>query len=204
MSTPQSSVAGGGVNAAMILRFDVLTAAQTGNTILLAVALAERRLTAGFYAAISVVAYVIGSATGELVISGPPKHSRLSPIERGLLTELVPLTALLACWHIAATRPHPSSIATLVGLSAIAMGIQSAVVLKIHVGPTTTYVTGTLTTFATCAVQRIPEGRNAVCRTTAKNTSRLVVQRQTRHLRFGLARLCQRCSGDRAVVPSGV
>jgi uncharacterized membrane protein YoaK (UPF0700 family) len=35
----------------------------------------------------------------------------------------------------------------LVALAAIAMGIQSAVVLRLLASPTTTYVTGTLTTF---------------------------------------------------------
>jgi uncharacterized membrane protein YoaK (UPF0700 family) len=35
----------------------------------------------------------------------------------------------------------------------MAMGIQSAAVLRLHAGPTTTYVTGTLTTFTTKLIQ---------------------------------------------------
>jgi uncharacterized membrane protein YoaK (UPF0700 family) len=40
-------------------------------------------------------------------------------------------------------------IALLVALAATAMGMQSAAAMHIHAGPTTTYVTGTLTSFAT-------------------------------------------------------
>lgn len=75
------SVAGGSVDAVIILGFNVLTAAQTGNTILLA------------------------------------------------------------------------TCSRSVAIAAIAMGVQSAIVLRLHVGPTTTYVTGTLTSFATKIVR---------------------------------------------------
>src|SRR5205823_1095938 len=41
----------------------------------------------------------------------------------------------------------------LIADAACAMGLQSAVMLRLHGGPTTTYITGTLTTFATNLVQ---------------------------------------------------
>jgi uncharacterized membrane protein YoaK (UPF0700 family) len=152
------SVAGGAVDAAVILRFNVLTAAQTGNTILLVTALAEHQWATGFYAAVSVVAYLLGVAAGELVMIRRSNGSRLSPAARGLLAELFPLGALLACWHIAGHKPSQGTIAVLIAFAAIAMGIQSAAVLRVHAGPTTTYVTGTLTTFATKAVQQLHKG----------------------------------------------
>ena len=62
------SLAGGSVDAVMILGFNVLTAAQTGNTILLAVSLAQGRFATGFYSAVSVIGYMAGAAVGELVI----------------------------------------------------------------------------------------------------------------------------------------
>jgi uncharacterized membrane protein YoaK (UPF0700 family) len=99
------SVAGGSIDAVVILGFHVLTAAQTGNTILLAVAFAERRLATGLHGAVSVVAYVIGSAVGELAILGRKRRSWLSPVGSALLAELIPIGGLLACWHVAgATR----------------------------------------------------------------------------------------------------
>jgi uncharacterized membrane protein YoaK (UPF0700 family) len=62
------AVAGGGVDAIIILAFQVLTGAQTGNTVMLAVALAEGRFAAGFYSALSVASFIIGSVVGQLVI----------------------------------------------------------------------------------------------------------------------------------------
>lgn len=141
------------MDAAIILGFNVLTAAQTGNTILLAVAIAERHFATGFYAAASVITYVLGSAVGELVVIASSKSAWPYPIASALFAELLPLGALIACWHLAGGSQSPALIAGLVALAAIAMGIQSTAALRLHSGPTTTYVTGTLTTFATRTVQ---------------------------------------------------
>jgi uncharacterized membrane protein YoaK (UPF0700 family) len=150
------SVAGGGVDAVIILGFHVLTAAQTGNTILLAVALAEGRFATGLHAAVSVIGYMVGAATGELVIiRHRDSASWLSPVDWGLVVELVALTGLLVSWHLAGQNSAVGRSAGLVVFAAIAMGIQSVVVFRLHVGPTTTYVTGTLTTFITETVRRL-------------------------------------------------
>jgi uncharacterized membrane protein YoaK (UPF0700 family) len=142
------AVAGGGVDAILISGFQVLTGAQTGNTVLLAVALAQGRFTAGFYSAVSVAAFVIGSVAAELVVLKRKPASALGPMGWALLAELVPLGALCACWHSQA-NPGLKMTAVLVALAASAMGIQSAAVLRIHGSPTTTYVTGTLSKFST-------------------------------------------------------
>jgi uncharacterized membrane protein YoaK (UPF0700 family) len=150
------AVAGGSVDAVVILGFGVLTAAQTGNTILLAVNLAQGRLANGLSSAVSVVGYVIGVAVGERVIVGR-RDSASGPSAVGwtLVAELVPLGCLLGYWHLAGPNPAQGTIAVLVALAAIAMGIQSAAVLRLHAGPTTTYVTGTLTTFTTEMIRRL-------------------------------------------------
>lgn len=148
------SVAGGSVDAVIILGFHVLTAAQTGNTILLAVALAEGRFATGFHAAVSVIGYMAGAAVGELIIiRRRNSESWLSPVGWGLVVELVALSGLLVSWRLAGQNPTVGTSAGLVVFAAVAMGIQSAVVLRLHVGPTTTYVTGTLTTFMTETVR---------------------------------------------------
>jgi uncharacterized membrane protein YoaK (UPF0700 family) len=148
------SVAGGSVDAVIIQGFNVLTAAQTGNTILLAVSLAQGRFATGFSATVSVFAFMIGAATGELVIGERRgSASRLSPVGWGLVLELFALGLLLGSWRLAGHSPSLGTTAVLVTIAAIAMGIQSAVVLRLHVGPTTTYVTGTLTSFATKTVR---------------------------------------------------
>lgn len=151
------SLAGGSVDAVMILGFNVLTAAQTGNTILLAVSLAQGRFATGFYSAVSVIGYMAGAAVGELaIVSRRDSASRLSPFGWALVAELVALSGLLVSWRLAGHNPAVGTSAGLVAFAAVAMGIQSAAVLRLHVGPTTTYVTGTLTTFMTETIRRLP------------------------------------------------
>ena len=140
------AVAGGGVDAIIILAFQLLTGAQTGNTVMLAVALAEGRFAAGFYSAVSVASFIIGSVVGRLVILKRKSESALGPIGWALIAELVTLSVLIVCWHFA---PGPKVTAFLAALAAGSMGMQSAAVLRLHGSPTTTYVTGTLITFST-------------------------------------------------------
>jgi uncharacterized membrane protein YoaK (UPF0700 family) len=144
------AIAGGCVDAAVLLAFGVLTAAQTGNTVLLAAALAQGHLAAVVSTAVSVAGYVAGAAFGELVIvERGDAASGVPAVGRTLLVELVSLGSLLVAWHLAGPQPAQGTIGFLVAFAALAMGMQSAAVLKLHAGPTTTYVTGTLTSFAT-------------------------------------------------------
>ncbi len=161
------SLAGGSVDAVIIMGFNVLTAAQSGNTILLAVSLAQRRFATGFYATVSVFAYTVGAAVGELVVSKRRGcASWMSPVGWGLVVELLALGLLLGSWRLAGHRPSLGTTAVLVAIAAIAMGVQSAGVLRLHVGPTTTYVTGTLTSFAT----KIVRGRHIIEKAPAATT----------------------------------
>ena len=150
------AIAGGGVDAVIILGFGVLTAAQTGNTILLATALAQGRLTNGFHAAISIVGYVVGSGVGESVlVARSVPADRFTPVRWTLAIESIFLGCLLISWRLVGPDPSVGVSAVLVALAALAMGIQSAAVLRLHAGPTTTYITGSLTTFATNAIGRL-------------------------------------------------
>ena len=144
------AVAGASVDAAIFLAFGVFSAAQTGNVIILAAAVAQGRLTTGFRSVVSVVGYIGGSAVGELVILGrrgsdPP----LAAAGRALATELAPLFSLFVCWRLTGAAPTLATAVALIALAAIAMGIQGAAVLRIHSAPATTYITGSLTIFTT-------------------------------------------------------
>jgi uncharacterized membrane protein YoaK (UPF0700 family) len=144
------AIAGGGVDAVMLAAFGVLTAAQTGNTILLGVALGQGRLGAGLAAGISVLGYVVGAGLGELTMEGRRALRNGRPlVARALVAELLLLTGVLVAWRLMGVYPGPGEQSALVALAASAMGIQSAVVVRLHAGATTTYVTGTLTTFTT-------------------------------------------------------
>lgn len=142
------AVTGGGVDTLMIQSFSVLTAVQTGNTILLAVAIAHYNLATGLSALVSLASYIFGVAIGELIIVRQHEsRSLLFRFSRTLVVELISLSCLFVCWILA--KPAFGTTVVLVTFAAIAMGIQSAAVLRLHFGPTTTNVTGMLTTFTT-------------------------------------------------------
>lgn len=140
---------GGSVDAMVILGFNVLTAAQTGNTVLFAVAIARGDLVTGASAATSVAAFVVGCLIGECVIGCV---RGLEARERGLLPvlllELLLLLALLLLWHNSERVAAGDHSLLVVGVAASAMGLQSAAMLHAR-GPGTTYMTGMLATFST-------------------------------------------------------
>ncbi len=72
----------------------------------------------------------------------------MASVRKPLALELVFVAMLLVAAHIAGDGVGPGGKLLLIGLAAIAMGAQSATVMNLHRGVTTTYVTGTLTTFS--------------------------------------------------------
>jgi uncharacterized membrane protein YoaK (UPF0700 family) len=138
----------------MFLVFGVFTANQTGNVIILAVAIAEGRLATGLLSGVSAVAFTLGIIVGELVIVGRRDAApRPRPFDVALAAELLILVLLFSTWVVASGRFTPEVRVLLVGLAAAALGIQSAAVSYRNVGATTTYVTGMLTTFVTKTVR---------------------------------------------------
>jgi uncharacterized membrane protein YoaK (UPF0700 family) len=173
MSSPQSrndrarmdlmilvlAVVGGGIDTLLIISFNVLTGAQTGNTVLLGADIALGHLSDALSSLISVICYVIGVAVGELLIV---KHRSTwlwpSAVGTVLMGELIALGSLFVGWHLAGPHPGPEARSVLIACAASAMGLQSAAMLRLGKVPTTTYVTGTLTTFATNLVRWLDSG----------------------------------------------
>jgi uncharacterized membrane protein YoaK (UPF0700 family) len=143
------AITGGSVDAVLILAFNVLAGAQTGNTVLLGTAVAQIRLATALGSMASVAGYVFGVAAGEFILvrhrDNWPWPSAVGTV---LIAELMLLGSLLVFWLLAGPRPVQEKIYILVICAAGAMGIQSAAMLRLHGSPTTTYITGTLTTFA--------------------------------------------------------
>lgn len=136
------AVAGGAVDAIVIMGFRVLTAAQTGNTILLAVAVARGDLAAGWSAALSLAGFVSGAVLGWWLAGRPGL-----PPSFTLFLEATILSGMLVLWLRAGPEPTAAIGNTIITGVAAAMGIQSAAVLSRKVGPPT-YVTGVLESFA--------------------------------------------------------
>jgi uncharacterized membrane protein YoaK (UPF0700 family) len=63
--------------------------------------------------------------------------------------ELIALGCLFVFWHLAGPHPDQETSYVLITCAATAMGMQSSAMLLVRHSPTTTYITGTLTTFAT-------------------------------------------------------
>jgi uncharacterized membrane protein YoaK (UPF0700 family) len=154
------AIAGGSVDAVIYLVFGVFTAAQTGNTIILALSLAQVHLATVLRSATSLVAFVVGVALAEHVILQVRDENRTttlwpSTVNWALGVELVCLGVLLVYWYLAGPQLAQVTIAILVALAGIAMGIQSAAVLRLRVAVTTTYITGLPTYFTIGLIRRL-------------------------------------------------
>lgn len=136
------ALAGGMLDAASYLGLGrVFTANMTGNTVLLAVALVRGSGGDATRAAVALGGFAVGVALGVAALK--PSEQAWPRLATGtLLLESLALGLALAGWVVA----RESLRFELIALSALAMGLQSAVVRGSHVGGVnTTYVTGTLT-----------------------------------------------------------
>jgi len=143
--------AAGSVDAIGFLGLNrVFTANMTGNTVLLGLALGQGRGLAAWSNVIALVGFCIGVAFGAAVAAGGGKSGDWDrPVTLAIFWEAMALAAFTLLWHLTpggAGRP-PAALYSLIALSALAMGIQSAAVRRLNLpGVATTYVTGTMTT----------------------------------------------------------
>jgi uncharacterized membrane protein YoaK (UPF0700 family) len=146
---------------------EVFTSAMTGNAALLGLDIGQGNLLATSRNLAAFAGFVIGLALGAALL-------RLCRTEAGrsramtliLLTEEALLVAFAALWHFGAGPSSDRLLYGLIGISAVAMGMQSVAAHHIGFpGVTTTYFTGTLTKIVVGAVGRLAspsaEGRTA-------------------------------------------
>ena len=138
----------------------VFTANMTGNAVLLGVALGHAEAASAERSAVAVVGFALGALAGSRIAStGARGPTWPRQVTAALAIELVALVAFAALWPTA-SAPQARLADALIGLSALAMGIQSAAARRVAVsGVTTTYVTGTLTSLmAGLAALAAPSG----------------------------------------------
>jgi uncharacterized membrane protein YoaK (UPF0700 family) len=142
------AVAAGCVDAACFLGLDqIFTANQTGNTVLLGIAIGRGDGDAVARAGLAVVAFVAGVLLGGAALRGAPRgwSRRLALV---LVGEALLLALLAVLWRPAGTLPA-------IAVAAVAMGAQSAATLQAGIpGVTTTFVTGAITRTFTRLAQR--------------------------------------------------
>lgn len=126
----------------------VFTANMTGNTVLLGIALAQLDGDAVARSGLALAGFLAGAAAGAWIVE---RDHSASLWPRGVIVvlslEWLILIAFAVGWQFAGDQlPAAAATAVLIVLSALAMGVQSAAVLRLEVaGVATTYVTGTLT-----------------------------------------------------------
>jgi uncharacterized membrane protein YoaK (UPF0700 family) len=126
----------------------VFTANMTGNTVLLGLALVQEDSQAAIRSGLALVGFVGGCVLGAWIVErGQSRSLWPTATTVALALEWCLLLAFAAAWY-ATTSVLSLAAATpaLIGLSALAMGVQSAAVRRLDVsGIATTYITGTLT-----------------------------------------------------------
>jgi uncharacterized membrane protein YoaK (UPF0700 family) len=142
------SFAAGYIDALSYLGLNrVLTANMTGNTVLLAVGLAQFDTDAAIRSSLALAGFVAGAALGACIVERDlvegvwPRSVTLA-----LTIEAFILGLFAACWQWVGNASAVVPTAVLIVLSALAMGLQSAAIRRLEVsGIATTYITGTLT-----------------------------------------------------------
>lgn len=135
----------------------VFTANMTGNTVLFGIALAQLDANAIARSGLALAGFLAGAAAGAWIVerdhsAGPWPRA----VTIALWLESLLLLVLAAAWYLTRdTLADPTTTAALIVLSAVAMGVQSAAVIRLEVtGIATTYLTGTLTNLAALLMGR--------------------------------------------------
>ena len=125
------------------------TSVMTGNLVLLGISLGQRDPRLAEQIALAVIGYVIGCAVGARIAgkSRDDDPAWPSAVTKALVVEAALFVVYAVGWWTFGTHPGATSKALLLGVCAVALGVQSAAVRRFGVsGLSTTYLTGTLTT----------------------------------------------------------
>jgi uncharacterized membrane protein YoaK (UPF0700 family) len=130
----------------------VFTSAMTGNLVLLGISLAHRNGERIGRVLASLACFMAGAALGARIARSPQPDDPVWPsaITRALGVEAVIFVAYAACWWTMGPQHGVVAKAMLLGLGAIALGIQSASMQRFGPGLNTTFLSGSLTVLVGC------------------------------------------------------
>jgi len=142
--------AAGIMDAVAYLGLGVFTTMMTGNTALLAFAIARGELAPIAKAGLALAAFGAGTAIGALIAGRRRSRGEWpSVVTEALACEGILLGVLTIVWHVAGPAPATGATGLLILSSGLAMGVQAAAVRSLGVpGVSTTYITSTLTTLS--------------------------------------------------------
>jgi uncharacterized membrane protein YoaK (UPF0700 family) len=141
----------------------IFTANMTGNTVLLGVAIGQGLQENEVRLVLSLLGFCVGVMVGGILIErNYVQEDWPVIITKTLAIEAVLLAAFALVWYLADPARNPALENILIVLSALAMGLQSAAVLRIGVsGIVTTYISGTWTSFVISLVHKFSQGKDA-------------------------------------------
>ena len=150
--------AAGSMDAISYLRLGhVFTAMMTGNTVLLGLAVGQGHVLAAARSILALAGFAVGVIVGAMVAQrGPRRGDWPSAVTGALVLEAILLGAFAVAWQITGPERGEIAVYVLIGLTALAMGVQSAAVQRLDVpGIMTTYITGTLTSLMVDLAHRL-------------------------------------------------
>jgi len=153
--------AAGGVDAISYLAAHVFTANMTGNTVLLGISLGQGKAGAVLRALVAMVAFIAGIILGAILAGeAGDKAKTVAAVRREVIFEAGILALFAATFLFPLPRDGNVVTSLLIVLSAVAMGLQSAAVKRLHLpGIATTYITGTITSLFTGLVHHRREAK---------------------------------------------
>ncbi len=140
----------GFVDALAFLKLGVFASVLTGNTILVALAIGSGNILHAAIVLLAILGYLSGVSIGARIANPTAAPEKIWPraITKALLIEFLVLLLLAIAGFFAPVKPSGPFLYSLVTLAAIAMGIQSSAVQVLRLPDiSTTYITGTYTTF---------------------------------------------------------
>ena len=125
------------------------TSVMTGNMVLLGVGIAHGDLVLLGLTVTALTGFVVGAAAGARIAGSPQPGDSWwpRPITYALLVETALFAVFAAGWWGFGSKPPEDAVLVLLGLNAVALGLQSSAMRRFGVaGLSSTYLTGTLTT----------------------------------------------------------
>src|SRR5665213_4012394 len=130
---------------------------MTGNMVFLGIAASKHSGSIALHTGVAFVMYIVGSFIGARIAGHAPENeTHLWPLSvvKALSVELVVIAAFGVWWEIVHAAPTTDVAYALLGLNAMALGIQSAAVLRFGVSGPVSYT----------HLRAHETGRNLVCR----------------------------------------
>ncbi|HYX79055.1 MAG TPA: YoaK family protein [Actinomycetota bacterium] len=137
------------------------TANMTGNTILLALALARSKGEDVSHAGTALLGFLIGAVAATMLLRRAPRErGTVRDLRIPIVVELALLIVVTTVWIVVGLHRSMAVDLGMIGLTGIVMGIQSAAVRSLPgAGVSTTFITGTWTDLASGWVDRRTRSR---------------------------------------------